>query len=49
MSAVSECADMKFLKTGDLGFMHGGELFICGRKKDLMIIRGRNVYPQVHT
>jgi acyl-CoA synthetase (AMP-forming)/AMP-acid ligase II len=35
-----------FFKTGDLGFMYQGELFICGRKKDLIIIRGRNIYPQ---
>ena len=35
-----------FLRTGDLGFMHNGELFICGRLKDLIIIRGRNHYPQ---
>ena len=36
-----------YLRTGDLGFIHNGELFICGRKKDLIIIRGRNHYPQV--
>ena len=35
-----------FLRTGDLGFLHKGELFICGRAKDLLIIRGRNYYPQ---
>jgi amino acid adenylation domain-containing protein len=35
-----------FLRTGDLAFMHGAELVICGRIKELIIIRGRNIYPQ---
>jgi acyl carrier protein len=35
-----------YLRTGDLGFMHNNELFICGRLKDLIIIGGRNYYPQ---
>lgn len=35
-----------FLRTGDLGFMHAGELFVTGRLKDVIIIRGHNHYPQ---
>jgi acyl carrier protein len=36
----------EFLSTGDLGFFHDGELFVTGRLKDVIIIRGRNHYPQ---
>jgi acyl-CoA synthetase (AMP-forming)/AMP-acid ligase II/acyl carrier protein len=35
-----------FMRTGDLGFQHQGALFITGRLADLIIIRGRNIYPQ---
>jgi acyl transferase domain-containing protein/acyl-CoA synthetase (AMP-forming)/AMP-acid ligase II/acyl carrier protein len=35
-----------FMRTGDLGFFRGGELFITGRLKDMIILRGQNVYPQ---
>ncbi|MBI5032797.1 MAG: amino acid adenylation domain-containing protein [Chloroflexi bacterium] len=34
-----------YMRTGDLGFMRDGELFVTGRNKDLIIIRGRNHYP----
>ncbi|MBI3724803.1 AMP-binding protein, partial [bacterium] len=36
----------RWLRTGDLGFVADGDLYICGRKKDLMIVRGRNYHPQ---
>ncbi|AFZ22819.1 thioester reductase-like protein [Cylindrospermum stagnale PCC 7417] len=35
-----------FLRTGDLGFLRDGQLFVTGRLKDVVIIRGRNYYPQ---
>ena len=35
-----------YLRTGDTGFLQNGELFVCGRIKDTLIIRGRNIYPQ---
>ncbi len=35
-----------FLRTGDLGFLHEGELYITGRIKEMMVIRGQNHYPQ---
>jgi len=35
-----------YLRSGDLGFMHAGELHVCGRQDDLIIVRGRNLHPQ---
>ena len=35
-----------FLRTGDLGFVHEDHLYVTGRLKDLVIVRGRNYYPQ---
>jgi len=35
-----------YLRTGDLGFLRGGELYVTGRLKDLIILRGVNHYPQ---
>lgn len=36
----------RWLRTGDQGFVRDGEVFVTGRLKDLVIVRGRNVYPQ---
>src|SRR5580698_9195977 len=38
--------DDGYLKTGDMGFFHKGELYVCGRIKDMIILRGQNYYPQ---
>ena len=35
----------KYLRTGDMGFLYQGELYICGRLKDMVVVRGINVYP----
>jgi fatty-acyl-CoA synthase len=35
-----------WLKTGDLGFLHEERLYICGRSKEVIIVNGRNYYPQ---
>jgi long-chain fatty acid adenylase/transferase FadD26 len=41
-----DAPDAPHLRTGDLGFLHGGELYVTGRLKDLIIRKGRNYYPQ---
>jgi len=43
---LTDTGEGPFLRTGDLGFVDNGELFVTGRIKDLIIIRGRNHYPQ---
>lgn len=43
---TSDTGEGPFMRTGDLGFFHEGELYITGRLKELIILRGRNHYPQ---
>lgn len=46
-ASIKDCGQGKaFLRTGDLGFIHEQQLYITGRRKDLIIISGRNHYPQ---
>ncbi|NDZ96043.1 fatty acyl-AMP ligase [Streptomyces sp. SID6673] len=44
-ASTADTSEGPFLRTGDLGFLAAGELFITGRCKDLIVIRGGNHYP----
>jgi amino acid adenylation domain-containing protein len=41
-----QCEGRRWLRTGDLGFVVGRQLYVTGRIKDLIIVRGHNIYPQ---
>src|SRR5262249_19365016 len=45
-TARTASGDGPFLRTGDLGLMSDGQLYVAGRIKDVLIIRGQNYYPQ---
>lgn len=43
---TADTGEGPFLRTGDLGFIRDGQLYVTGRLKDVIIIRGRNYYPE---
>ena len=43
---LSDTGEGPFLRTGDLGFIHNNNLFVSGRLKDLIIVKGQNYYPE---
>jgi thioester reductase-like protein len=44
-SVRGEVDGRRYLRTGDLGFLRRGELFVCGRISDMIVLNGRNVFP----
>ncbi|MCM0591135.1 MAG: AMP-binding protein [Gloeotrichia echinulata DEX184] len=45
-AVIADTLESPYLRTGDLGFLHQGQLYVTGRLKDMIIIRGGNYYPQ---
>lgn len=45
-ATLAETGEGPLLRSGDLGFVHDGELYVAGRLKDVIIVGGRNHYPQ---
>ncbi|MBN9229444.1 MAG: aminotransferase class I/II-fold pyridoxal phosphate-dependent enzyme [Legionella sp.] len=45
-ATLADDSQTKYLRTGDLGFIYEEQLYVTGRMKDLIIIRGKNYYPQ---
>jgi acyl-CoA synthetase (AMP-forming)/AMP-acid ligase II len=45
-ATLEDDPEINYLRSGDLGFIHDGELYVFGRLKDMIIIHGRNYYPQ---
>ncbi|MEZ4449936.1 MAG: AMP-binding protein [Nannocystaceae bacterium] len=45
-AATTAAGEGPFLRTGDLGFLDGGELYLTGRIKEVIVVRGRCLYPQ---
>ncbi|KDO24216.1 hypothetical protein SPRG_09850 [Saprolegnia parasitica CBS 223.65] len=45
-ASLADAPDVHYMRTGDLGVFCERQLFVCGRLKDLIIVRGRNHYPQ---
>lgn len=44
-ATLAETGEGGYLRTGDLGLMRDGRLYVTGRRKELVIVRGRNIYP----
>ncbi len=42
---VDEAHGSDYLRTGDIGFIHEGDLYVCGRLRDMIIVRGVNIHP----